>query len=78
MLDLWGESVVGFDTETRPAFRVGERYLPSLVQFATGSAVYLMQVQQQDHSALLREVLGSVRVVKAGISVTDDLRSGRG
>lgn len=75
MQDLWGESVVGFDTETRPAFRPGERYLPSLVQFATASAVYLLQIQQQDHSGLLREVLASERVVKAGVSVTDDLRN---
>jgi hypothetical protein len=35
MQDICRESVVGFDTETRPAFRPGESYLPSLVQFAT-------------------------------------------
>ena len=38
MQDILQESVVGFDTETRPAFRPGESYLPSLVQFATASA----------------------------------------
>ena len=55
MQDILQESVVGFDTETRPAFRPGESYLPSLVQFATASAVYLLQVQQQD---LLRRDAG--------------------
>ena len=73
--DISQESVVGFDTETRPAFRPGESYLPSLVQFATASAVYLLQVQQQDYSAVMREIFASERTIKAGVSVTDDLRN---
>ena len=73
--DICRPGVVGFDTETRPAFRVGESYLPSLVQFATAEAVYLMQVQQHDYSAALREIFSSDGVVKAGVSVADDLRN---
>ena len=72
--DICQESVVGFDTETRPAFRPGESYLPSLVQFATAGAVYLFQVQQQDYSAAMREIFSSGKIIKAGVSVTDDLR----
>jgi ribonuclease D len=75
MQDICQESVVGFDTETRPAFRPGESYLPSLVQFATAGAVYLLQVQQQDYSAAMREIFSSEKVIKAGVSVTDDLRN---
>jgi ribonuclease D len=75
MQDICRESVVGFDTETRPAFRPGESYLPSLVQFATADAVYLLQVQQQDYSAALREIFSSERIIKAGVSVADDLRN---
>jgi ribonuclease D len=75
MQEICQESVVGFDTETRPAFRSGESYLPSLVQFATASAVYLLHVQQQDCSALMREIFSSERIVKTGVSVADDLRS---
>jgi ribonuclease D len=75
MQDISRESVIGFDIETRPAFRPGESYLPSLVQFATAGAVYLLQVQQQDYSAAMREIFSSAKVVKAGVSVTDDLRN---
>ena len=75
MQDIGQESVVGFDTETRPAFRPGESYPPSLVQFATAGAVYLLQVQQQDYSAAMREIFSSAKVIKAGVSVTDDLRN---
>jgi ribonuclease D len=75
MQDISRESVVGFDTETRPAFKPGQSYLPSLVQFATADAVYLLQVQRQDYSAALREIFSSERIIKVGVSVTDDLRN---
>ena len=75
MQDLLQESVVGFDTETRPAFRPGESYLPSLVQFATANAVYLLQVQQQDLSGAVREILSSENITKVGVSVIDDIRN---
>jgi len=75
MQDILQESVVGFDTETRPAFRPGESYLPSLVQFATASAVYLLQVQQQDLFGAMREILSSEKIIKVGVSVNDDLRN---
>jgi ribonuclease D len=74
MQDICRESVVGFDTETRPAFKRGECYLPSLVQFATADAVYLFQVQQGDYSGAMREIFSSERIIKAGVSVADDLR----
>ena len=71
--DICRERIVGFDTETRPAFRSGESYLPSLVQFATADAVYLLQVQQQDCSAAMREIFSSNKSTKVGVSVKDDL-----
>ena len=71
--DLRRESVIGFDTETRPAFQRGESYLPSLVQFATAQAVYLVQVQLGDYSDSMREIFSSEKIVKAGVSVKDDL-----
>ena len=75
MRDILQEGVVGFDTETRPAFRSGESYLPSLVQFATASAVYLLQVQQKDLFGAMREILSSEKIIKVGVSVTDDMRN---
>jgi ribonuclease D len=75
MQDILQESVIGFDIETRPAFRPGESYLPSLVQFATASAVYLWQAQQQDLFSAMREILSSGRIIKVGVSVTDDMRN---
>jgi ribonuclease D len=69
------ESVVGFDTETRPAFRVGERYLPSLAQVATSRAVWIFPLQRLDCSAALSALLANAAIVKAGVSMADDLRN---
>jgi ribonuclease D len=73
--DILQESVVGFDTETRPAFKPGESYLPSIAQFATARAVYIFQVQQQELFAAVCEILSSDKVIKVGVSVADDLRN---
>ena len=75
LADILQEGVVGFDTETRPAFRKGESYLPCLAQVATARAVYLSQLQRQDFSGAMSEILGAEGTVKAGVSLADDLRS---
>ena len=75
MADILQESVAGFDTETRPAFRLGESYLPCLAQVATARAVYLFQLQHHDFGAPLARILSAGNVVKAGVGLKDDLRS---
>ncbi|MCU0842434.1 MAG: 3'-5' exonuclease domain-containing protein 2 [Thiobacillaceae bacterium] len=74
MADIRRERVVGFDTETRPAFRKGESHLPCLVQVATARAVYLFQLQRLDCAAALGELLAAPRIVKAGVALAHDLR----
>jgi len=72
--EILREAAVGFDTETRPAFRKGERHLPALAQVATARAVYLFPLQRLDCSPLLARVLGEPGIVNAGIALADDLR----
>jgi len=67
------EALVGFDTETRPAFRAGQSYPPSLAQVAGAGAVYLLQLQRLDCAAALAGVLASPAIVKAGVGLADDL-----
>ncbi len=74
LADIRQESVVGFDTETRPAFRKGESYLPCLVQAATARAVYLFQFRGPDVIPALAELLADARIVKAGVALAHDLR----
>jgi ribonuclease D len=72
--DMREEGVLGVDTETRPAFRKGESYLPSLAQVATARAVYLFPLQRLDCSGLLAELLAAPAIVKTGVGLADDLR----
>ena len=72
--DILQESVVGLDTETRPAFRKGEKHLPCLVQVATAGAVYLFQLRHNDVFPVLAELLGERHIVKAGVALAHDLR----
>jgi ribonuclease D len=75
MADILQETLVGFDTETRPAFRPGESYPPSLAQVATARAVYLFQVQHPEIAAAVARMLGEEHIVKAGVGLADDLKS---
>jgi ribonuclease D len=69
------ERAVGFDTETRPAFKPGESYLPALAQIATARRVYLVPLQRLDGSEALRSLLEASRTVKAGVGMPDDMRA---
>jgi len=66
--------VLGFDTETRPSFRKGERYDPSLLQLGTPDDVYIFQIQRLPPSDELWDLLADPDVVKAGVAVRDDIR----
>jgi ribonuclease D len=75
MADILQEPVVGFDTETRPAFRPGESYPPSLAQIATARAAYIFQVSRPEIAAAAAQVLSQEHIVKAGVGMADDLRA---
>jgi len=70
--EIRAEAVVGFDTETRPAFRPGESYLPSLAQVAGSRSVFLFKFPGGE--APLAELLQHPGIVKAGVSMSDDLK----
>jgi len=68
------ETLLGFDTETRPAFRKGESYLPSLLQLATANEVYLFQLRHTGLPNRLLRILEDKTILKAGVSIKDDLK----
>ncbi|MDD4701780.1 MAG: 3'-5' exonuclease domain-containing protein 2 [Desulfovibrio sp.] len=71
---LLDESILGFDTETRPSFRKGRRNSPALIQLATAQAVYLVQLAWLPFGADLAELLANPAQVKAGVGIRDDMR----
>ena len=70
-------AVVGFDTETKPAFRKGLHHPVALLQLATDEIVVLVRlVRIRDFEAPkwqpLRRLLASAKVLKVGVGIHDD------
>jgi len=70
---LQKEKILGFDTETRPAFRVGESYHPSLLQLASEKDVFLFQIKKTGLTKGLCELLSNADILKTGVSIRDDV-----
>lgn len=68
------ESVLGFDTETRPSFKKGQTFKPSLLQLATADTVYLLQLQSTSLPQPILEILGNDAIAKAGVAPDFDLQ----
>ena len=71
---LQKERVLGFDTETKPSFKRGISYLPSLVQLAGSDHVYLFRLDDCGGIPPLFPLFRSAKILKAGVAVRDDIR----
>ncbi len=72
--DLSRERLLGFDTESRPAFRRGESYPPSLLQLAGSRGVYLVQIGHLPNLDELVPLVTDPAVLKVGVAIRDDVR----
>lgn len=68
------EQALGFDTESRPAFKKGENYAPSVVQFATPGEAYLFQVKRIGGLGPIKPLLESAHIHKVGVALRDDIK----
>jgi len=65
--------LLGFDTESRPAFKKGESYPVSLIQLSTPDTAYLFHLPQMEIDDRLAKILSSKRIKKIGIALNNDL-----
>ncbi len=72
---LRGETLLGFDTESRPSFKKGKVYPTSLVQLAGSKLVVLIRLNHVGFTEPLAALLADPGVVKAGVAIRDDMRS---
>lgn len=71
---LKGEKILGFDTETRAAFKKGERYDISLIQLATETQAYLFRLNKFPIIKELTDILADPGIVKSGVGLRDDIK----
>jgi len=63
----------GFDTESKPTFRVGEQSDgPHILQLATGERAWVFQLHDPECRAVAADLLARVGIVKAGFGLGDD------
>jgi len=69
-----GHSLLGFDTETRPAYKKGESYRPSILQLASEDEVFIFQLKHLGLAVELCAILTDPAIIKTGVSLDFDIR----
>jgi len=71
--EIKAAGIVGFDTESKPTFSVGEvSEGPHVLQFALQDKAYLFQIHQTSGLPFLMELLQSEQVIKVGFGLKSD------
>lgn len=73
--ELRKADLIGFDTETRPAFKKGQGYKVALVQLATHDTCYLFRLNKIGFPLSLKSLLEDEKKLKVGLSIHDDFRN---
>ncbi len=68
------QSILGFDTETRPSFKKGVVYPTALIQISALNQAWLLRVSRMGYPPELLEVLTRDDILKVGLGLNDDLR----
>ena len=68
------ETVLGFDTETKPAFVKGQSFPVALIQLAGRDAVYIFQLRHLEFPKILQNILSNPGIIKAGFAPDYDLK----
>ena len=71
---LRNSKLLGFDTETRPAFKKGRKNKVSLVQLAVHDFAVLIRINKIGIPDELISLLSDSSVIKSGVALHDDLR----
>lgn len=74
MNELRRYEVLGFDTETKPAFKKGVNHKISLIQISNSNVAWLFRVNKIGVPADLKNFLEDEGVLKVGAGLLDDMR----
>jgi len=72
---LLGCDIIGFDTETRPSFKVGATNKVALLQLSSAERCYLFRLCSMRFDKAILKVLESRRTLKVGVDVQGDIRN---
>lgn len=69
---LQKEAIIGFDTETKPAFRKGVNHKVALMQLSTENQCFLFRLNKIDVPQCISDILSDKNIKKIGLSLKDD------
>src|SRR5689334_23322638 len=72
--EIQEHEVVGFDTETKPAFVKGQVHKVSLLQLAIPNKVFLIRLNFTGLEADIIKFLENEKILKAGVGIRDDIK----
>ena len=73
--ELCKETIVGFDTETRPSFTRGQGHKIALLQLSTNERAFLFRLNKMGIPDCVAFFLSDPDIIKVGVSVKDDFSS---
>jgi len=68
------ETVIGFDTETKPAFKKGVINNVALLQLSTQSQAFLFRLNKIGLPDEICEILSNPDIIKSGVAIHDDIK----
>ena len=71
---LSGQSIIGFDTETKPAFKKGVFNKVALLQLSTDKQAFLIRVNKIGLSDEICAILSNPDIIKPGVAIRDDIK----
>ncbi len=66
---------IGFDTETRPAFKKGQKYQVALLQLASEEKAFVFFLQKIEDFEQISALLCNKKVTKIGVATRDDIKT---
>lgn len=70
---LKNESVLGFDTETRPSFKKGQFHHVALLQLSTVEHAVLIRTNKVRLPRFILDILEDEKIIKVGVAIKDDI-----
>lgn len=68
------QTILGFDTETKPAFKKGVVYEVALLQLATKDRAFLFRLNKIGLPNGLKNILENPGIEKIGVAIRDDIK----
>lgn len=68
------QAVIGFDTETKPAFKKGIFNKVALLQLSTENQAFLIRINKIGFSKKLCDILANPEIIKPGVAIRDDIK----